>query len=247
MFSHEYTYLPLSYSRSDKYELIDFKGYEYYLEPSDISGTEKLVYTNNKKDFTVKYYNEIVVTDSVRIPKGYLIPLEWENFADKMNSLHNVKTDFFSAGTSVTVEKYKFFNVEFDSSSYEGRQRVNFDIEIINEEIILDQEMIYIPTNQKVMRVIVNLLEPQSADSYVRWGFMNQIFERKEYYEEYVMEKLAEEMLANDPNLKREFEIKLKNDEAFRNDSRARLDFFYERSPYYDEQKNVYPILRIVE
>jgi 6-pyruvoyl-tetrahydropterin synthase len=164
-----------------------------------------------------------------------------------MNSLHNVKTDFFSAGTSVTVEKYKFFNVEFDSSSYEGRQRVNFDIEIINEEIILDQEMIYIPTNQKVMRVIVNLLEPQSADSYVRWGFMNQIFERKEYYEEYVMEKLAEEMLANDPNLKREFEIKLKNYEAFRNDSRARLDFFYERSPYYDEQKNVYPILRIVE
>jgi hypothetical protein len=61
------------------------------------------------------------------------------------------------------------------------------------------------------------------------------------------MEKLAEEMLANDPNLKREFEIKLKNYEAFRNDSRARLDFFYERSPYYDEQKNVYPILRIVE
>ena len=247
IYAGEENYLPLAYDRSEKYELIDFKGYEYYWEPSSISGTEKLVYTNNKKDFTVKYYNEIVVTDSVRIPKGYLIPLEWANFADKMNGLHNVKTDLFSAGTSVTVEKYKLFNVEFDSASYEGRQIVNFDCKMLKEEITLERDMIYISTNQKSARVIVNLLEPKSADSYVRWGFMNQIFERKEYYEDYVMEKIAEEMLLNDPDLKREFEIKLANDERFNHDPRARLDFFYERSPYVDKQKNVYPILRVVE
>ncbi len=74
---------------------------------------------------------------------------------------------------------------------------------------------------------------------------MNQIFEQKEYYEDYVMEKLAEEMLENDPELKKGFEEKLKTDEAFRNNHRARLDFFYERSPYPDRQLNDYPILRI--
>jgi hypothetical protein len=243
----EGNYLPLSYERSDKYELINFKGYEYYWEPSKISGTGKLVYTSKKKDFYVKYFNDIIVNDSVKVPKGYLIPWEWEKFADNMNGLHDVKTDLFSTGTSVTVEKYKFLNVEYNSASYEGRHRVNFDIEIMNEKITLDQEMIYIPTNQRAVRVIVNLLEPLSADSYVRWGFMNQIFERKEYYEDYVMEKVAEEMLATNPDLLEEFEIKLKNDEAFRNDPRARLDFFYQRSPYYDQQKNVYPILRVVE
>jgi hypothetical protein len=243
----ERNYLPLSYERTDKYELINFKGYEYFWEPSKISGTGKLVYTNKKKDFYVKYFNDIILKDSVKVPEGYLIPWEWEKFADNMNGLHDVKTDLFSTGTSVTVEKYKFLNVEYDSASYEGRHRVNFDIEIIGEEITLDKEMIYIPTNQRAVRVIVNLLEPLSADSYVRWGFMNQIFERKEYYEDYVMEKVAEEMLANNPDLMEEFEIKLKNDEAFRNDPRARLDFFYERSPYYDKQKNVYPILRVVE
>jgi hypothetical protein len=76
---------------------------------------------------------------------------------------------------------------------------------------------------------------------------MNQIFERKEYYEDYVMEKVAEEMLANDPDIKKEFDSKLENDEEFRNDPRARLDFFYKRSPYFDKQRNVYPILRVVE
>jgi hypothetical protein len=76
---------------------------------------------------------------------------------------------------------------------------------------------------------------------------MNEIFERKEYYEDYVMEALAEEMLASDPDLRKEFETKLGNDKAFRNDPRARLNFFYEHSPYYDQQKNVYPILRVVK
>jgi hypothetical protein len=247
MYGDENSNLPLSYNRTDKYELINFKGYEYYWEPSEISGTEKLVYTNKKKHFTIKYYNDVIVTDSVKVPKGYLIPLEWEKFISKMEGVHKVNTDLFSAGTSVSVEKYKFSNVNFDELPYEGRQRVNFDIEVIKEEVILDQEMIYVPTNQKAVRVIVNLFEPQSADSYVRWGFMNQIFERKEYYEDYVMEKVAEEMLANNPELKMEFESKLKNDEAFKNDPRARLDFFYERSPYFDKQKNLYPIRRVVE
>jgi hypothetical protein len=137
--------------------------------------------------------------------------------------------------------------VKFDSVPYEGRQRLDSDYNIIREDLILDCDMIYIPTNQASVRVIVNLLEPQAADSYVRWGFMNQIFERKEYYEDYVMEKLAEGMLADDTELKKEFETKLADDEAFQNDPRARLNFFYERSPYYDLQKNVYPVLRIVE
>ena len=59
------------------------------------------------------------------------------------------------------------------------------------------------------------------------------------------MEKLAEEMLKNNPELKKQFEEKLKSDEAFSNSSKARLDFFYDRSPYPDKQLNVYPILRI--
>lgn len=52
-------------------------------------------------------------------------------------------------------------------------------------------------------------------------------------------------MLANDLELRKEFEEKIKTDEAFRNNSKARLDFFYERSPYPDKQLNVYPILRV--
>jgi hypothetical protein len=247
IFNVEDIYLPLAYDRSEEYELIDFEGYDYYREPSEISGTQKLVYKDKQKDFSVKYFNDIVVTDSVKIPKGYLIPPEWNELLFNMITFHGIESEPKAAGKILNIERYRFINVKFDTVPYEGRQLVDLDYEIIRENLTLDREMIYIPTNQKSVRVIVNLLEPKSADSYVRWGFMNQIFERKEYYEDYVMEKVAEEMLADDPNLKKEFEMKLENDEAFKNDPHARLDFFYEHSPYYDQQKNIYPILRVVE
>jgi hypothetical protein len=112
----------------------------------------------------------------------------------------------------------------------------------LNEELNVKAGSYYISTNQSTLRVIVNLLEPNAGDSFVQWGFMNQIFEQKEYYENYVMEKIAVEMIEENSSLKKEFEEKLQNDEEFKDDPGARLDFFYERSPYYDSKLRVYPI-----
>ena len=66
-----------------------------------------------------------------------------------------------------------------------------------------------------------------------------------EYYENYVMEKVAEKMLLEDPELEKEFNKKLKEDESFRNDPQARLDFFYKKTIYYDSNYLVYPIMRL--
>ncbi|HJU55460.1 MAG TPA: hypothetical protein VJ715_12840, partial [Pyrinomonadaceae bacterium] len=89
-------------------------------------------------------------------------------------------------------------------------------------------------------------LEPEGPDSFVAWGFFNAIFEQKEYGESYVLEKLAREMLAKDEDLRREFEQKLKSDPQFAASASARLNFFYERSPYWDREMNLYPVGRVV-
>ena len=51
-------------------------------------------------------------------------------------------------------------------------------------------------------------------------------------------------MLDADPKLRREYRIKLKTDEEFASDAKARLDWFYERTPYYDERYLLYPVAR---
>jgi hypothetical protein len=224
---------------------MNFKGYEYHWDSSQVSGTQKLVYTNTKKDFEVKYFNDVVVTDSIKVAKGYYIPPEYSFLADKLR-IHGLKSTLIEDELKdVEVTRYKFKDVKFAVGPYEGRQSVAFNYDTYAEKVSIPKGSFLFLTDQTTARVLTHLLEPKSSDSFVRWGFMNEIFEQKEYYEDYVMERLAEEMLENDPGLKKEFEDKLKTDEAFKNSSKARLDFFYERSPYPDKQLNVYPILRI--
>ena len=103
---------------------------------------------------------------------------------------------------------------------------------------------VVVPVAQPAGFVAIHLLEPQSPDSFVAWGFFNAIFEQKEYGEDYVLEKLAREMLAKDENLRREFEQKIATDPKFAASATARLNFFYERSPYWDKQINLYPVGR---
>jgi len=238
-------YLPITFSNTDKYDLMNFKGYEYFWDSSAISGTQKLVYTDRKKDFEVKYFNDVTVTDSIKVAKGYYIPPEYSFLVDRLKP-HGLNSILIDAELKdVEVTRYKFKDVKFAAGPYEGRQSVTFNFDTYTEKINIPKGSFFFLNDQRTARVLTHLLEPKSSDSFVQWGFMNQIFEQKEYYEDYVMEKLAEEMLTNDPELKKEFEEKLKTDETFRNNPTARLDFFYERSPYPDKQLNVYPILRV--
>ena len=60
-----------------------------------------------------------------------------------------------------------------------------------------------------------------------------------------MLEKLAREMLVKDEKLRHEFEQKLANDPKFAASASDRLNFFYERSPYWDQQFNLYPVGRV--
>ena len=99
--------------------------------------------------------------------------------------------------------------------------------------------------DQPGAKVAVHLFEPASPDSLMAEGFFDQIFAQIEYGESYVLESLAREMLARDPDLQAEFEERLRSDPQFAGSRRARLYFFYRHSPYWDESKNVYPVARV--
>jgi hypothetical protein len=86
------------------------------------------------------------------------------------------------------------------------------------------------------------MLEPQSSDSLLAWGFFPEILQRTEYIEGYAIAKAGELMLQHDPALKVEFEQKLAADEKFAKDPEARLRWFYERSPFYDQRYLLYPV-----
>ncbi|MCY7338381.1 MAG: carboxypeptidase, partial [Sphingomonas bacterium] len=101
-----------------------------------------------------------------------------------------------------------------------------------------------VSSDQPLGLLAAAMLEPESPDSLLAWNFYPEILMRTEYIEGYVIAPLADRMLAADPALRRKFEAKLKADPKFAADPAARLGWFYERTPYYDERYLLYPVGR---
>ena len=238
--------LPVDYEDTGESENLSFQGFESYEEDSEITGNKVVRYTKNPITIDVPIFNKTRIKFAANVPKAYLIPKEFSYLVDIL-TLHGVNHEVLPASTEVLVERYKFTNDEFFSRPYEGRQQVKLGILTIDEKIKLPKGTFIVRTNQRTLRVIVNLLEPMAPDSFVKWGFFNSFFERKEYAETYVMEPIAKQMLKNDLKLSKEFYTKLDSEENFRNDPLERLDFFYRKSTYFDKAEKVYPIMRTNE
>lgn len=236
--------VPLRLEFTEKSEPFKFKGVEYRLEHSDVSGGERIVYGDRPIDLTVPYFNEARVTASVAPPLYYVIPPQWADVISVL-AAHGLQLKRLAQSLTLEVESYRFSDVKWSPSSFEGRVTVMQKHETVRERRTYPAGSVVVPMAQPSARVALHLLEPDSPDSLVAWGFFNAIFEQKEYAEPYVLEQLAREMMAKDESLRREFERRLASDSQFAKNPRARLNFFYDRSPYHDAQLNLYPIGRI--
>lgn len=237
---------PLALERLTESDTFDFKGIEYEMRQSDVAGGEVKVFTGEGFEQTVPYLNKYRISESVKLPLAYIIPEEWKQLADIMK-LHGIEINQINEDSEYKVEQYTFSNVTFATRPYEGRFIPAYEIESQVFNTVVQSGSYLVNINQRTYGIIAHLLEPLSSESFVKWGAMNQIFERKEYFENYAMLPIAEEMYKNDPLLKEEFDKKVESDEEFKKSVKERLDFFYMRSPYYDSKHNVYPVLRVLE
>lgn len=224
----------------------DFKGIDYKLEKSAISGANVVRWTAEPK-----LYKDLPVIGNTKAdlqvtrPNAYYIPSQWTAVIEKL-ALHGIEMTSLAKPITITAEQYRFEHPKFGQQDYESRQTVMADTISDTVKVTLDAGTIKINTAQPLGNLAILLLEPQAEDSLFFWGFFNTIFTRTEYIEDYAVEPLAVKMLAQNPQLKAEFDLALK-DKTFASDSDARLRWFYERSPYYDQQYQVYPVLREVQ
>jgi hypothetical protein len=235
--------LKLNYDKQDRFR---FKGVEYKIDESSISGGKRIQYGKTPKEFDLPWYNTLEADVSVTPPLGYIIPPQWTFVLDRL-SAHGIAQQSLKAPLTGRFETYRFTNVSWKEMPFEGHHEVLFKTIPVVEERTLPAGSTVVWLNQRTNKVILHLLEPDGPDSLLRWGFFNAIFEQKEYAEAYVLERLAQEMLEKDPKLKKEFETRLKEDPKFAADLQARLQFFYRRSPYWDQQQDAYPIVRITD
>ena len=180
-------------------------------------------------------------------PLGYIVPTAWTVVIDRLRA-HGIAFTTLTQSLTTEVETYQFDHVEWEPKPFENHHAVK-DVKFhpVRRKMEFPAGSAVVYLDQPAAKVAVALLEPDAPDSLLHWGYLDAIFEQKEYAEEYVMEPMAREMMARDPKLKAEFETKLETDPVFAGSAAARLDFFYRRTPYDDDRLNVYPVGRVFE
>lgn len=242
------TPVDLEYAASEHFRLIDFPGYAYTRTPSAISGALATRYDDTRPQvWHVPLYDDLQLSLTLQAPKaGYLVPAAEAAWVAEKLDLHGIQYQRLDAArTDLATASFRATQVQFAKAPFENHQRATIQGSWKPEQRAVPAGSLYVPIDQSKARLVMALLEPQATDSLAAWGFFNFAFERKEYMEAYVAEDVARDMLARDPALATEFAQRLASDEAFRSSPRARLDFFYQRHPSYDERLNLYPVLRV--
>jgi hypothetical protein len=235
---------PLDFELTEKATPYQLKAVESHVEMSDISGAPRVIFGTKPQEVTVPLYNDFRVTAAVAPPLYYIVPAQWTDVISVIHA-HGLTSQTTKTALMIDVESYCFVDVKWAGGPFEGRLMPSFKVEAVHERRTFPAGSVIVPLAQELAKVAINLLEPEAPDSLVHWGFFNATFEQKEYAENYVLEKLAREMLDSDPKLREEFEKKLVSDPKFASSARDRLQFFYKRSPYWDRQMNLYPVGRI--
>lgn len=233
-----------------------FRGYKYTRSVSEISGAMRIDYTHEPMDVTLPFQTGFKVTAKAKLPAAYIIPAQWMKVIDVL-AAHQVEIERTSAAWTGEVESYQCGGMAWQDPPFEGRHPT-FNGEAAHNPgkfgacTLVKREMSYpagsavVRLNQRLSKVVAAWLEPAAPDSALQWGFFDPIFEQKEYGEAYVVERLAREMMAKDPDLKMAFEKKVASDPAFAASPAARLSFFYDRSPWFAANRvGQYPVGRL--
>lgn len=233
---------PIAFSLTDSLIEVDFLGFEYSVRKSELTGAEIFEYDQTKPvTHKLKKQNQIKASKLVTLPYAYVVPYTYKHLVDK---LKNQGVEVFQSNFTgeLAFEYITFSDVRFSETPMESCQRAFYTVKRSDTLAYITSNCFIIPIFQTQARIIAKSLEPESNASFVSWGFFNAIFERREYTEIYTMEKIAQKMIKENPELLVEFETLRETNPEFYNKPMNAVNWFYRKSPFYDSKHNVYPV-----
>jgi hypothetical protein len=225
-----------------------FKGYESGRKPSEISGAQRLYYDRNKPfEKTVKFYNTYVPRMMVKKPVAYVIPQGWWKVIELLK-VNKVQMRQLTKDTAIEVEVYKIDDYKTSPRAVE-MHHINSDVKTSAsmQSMKFRKGDYYIPLNQVANRFLIEVLEPQSDDSYFAWNYFDGILSQKEGFSSYVFEETANEFLKSNPDIKTKLEQRRASDSTFAKSAQAQLGFIFQNSPYAEPGFMRYPVYRVVK
>ena len=238
---------PITYKvNQENPTVLNFKGYEATIINSKVTNGKRLFY-DTTKPFTkeINYYNNFLREKEISIPKAYVLKQGWHKIIDRLKN-NNIQFSTFNKDTTIIVQVDHISDYKTRSAAYEGHYlHYNTTVSKSTKKVAFRTGDLYIPINQNGVRYLLETLEASATDSFFNWNFFDTILQQKESYSAYVFEDIAVDVLAKNQALKKQFEDKLKKEEAFANNPRAQLDFIYKNSKHYEKAYLRLPVFKI--
>lgn len=225
---------------------LNFKGYEGAYIESEVTGAKRLKY-DRSKPFTkeVMYQNYFTPSIEVEVPSAYIIPKGWHKVIDLLK-LNDIEMTVLENDSTLTVESYRIADYKTRTRAYEGHYpHYNTNVTNTTQTLIFKKGDFLINTAQDGFRYLIETLEPQAPDSFFNWNFFDTILQQKEHFSPYVFEDTAKQLLESDAVLKAEFETKKAEDNSFKNNWYAQLNWIYQHSNHYEKAHMQYPVYRL--
>jgi murein tripeptide amidase MpaA len=221
---------------------MDFAGIasEDYVSPA--SGTKEVRWLGTPRQYP--HLKVVLDKEGVRLhrPRAYYVPVTRPDLIDRLR-LHGIEVEEFDEGKTVKASFARLVGPKSAAEPFEGHFGLTFSgLKWEERAEFFPAGSVRVSTDQPLGNLAMLMLEPESNESFLQWGFFPEILQRTEYIEGYVVAPMAEKMLADDPKLKAEFRAKLAADPKFAADPTARLQWFYERSRFYDDRYLLYPV-----
>ena len=230
--------------------MVDFLGWKRITVKSDLSGGDWTKHDYNQP-ITVHtpLFTSFEPTISLQLPEAYLLMPQWKNIVEILD-LHGVRYRPLEKAGTLSVQTYRYTKAAFATRQSEGRIPVKTEYSVQTEEMDYPAGSLLIDMNQPSARIVAWLLEPAAPGSLTYWGFLNSVVQAPGEFWIGVpyMEVKGREMLAKDPELKKEFEAKKAYDPGFASNPSAILRYFYDKVKRIAHTDNdVHPAWRIMD
>jgi hypothetical protein len=110
---------PVDFITTNDSIMVEFKGLEYEVVKSDLTGGDWFKYSNIPKTFLIPYFNHHEPKATVKLPEAYIIPPEWKDVIGRL-ALHGISYSVLKDDATIRIQSYKFTDIKWSKSSYEG-------------------------------------------------------------------------------------------------------------------------------
>jgi hypothetical protein len=130
--------------------------------------------TDKSKEYRLSYLSLAVPVRSLGLPAGYVLPaIQAEALANLRR--HGIRLERILEGFKTEAESFKISGVDLDKNLFQGHVLNKIKGSYEKGEMDIPAGSYFIGLDQRLARLIPELLEPEAADSLAAWGFYNRI------------------------------------------------------------------------